>query len=87
MQLTSSFRQSYSKSFDTHCPLGPALLLSNPSGRWGGDDNTYAEKGSYRDGSGLLLQTYLNGKLMQNTSTSDMIFDVARIISFISVGA
>ncbi|AGG06685.1 Fumarylacetoacetate hydrolase family protein [Dehalococcoides mccartyi] len=31
-----------------------------------------------------LLETYLNGKLKQRTSTADMIFSIPRIVSFIS---
>ena len=56
---------SFSKSFDTHCPLGPALLAT--------DEPSMA----YSNGSGLLLQTHLNGKLMQNQTTSDLIFSAA----------
>jgi 2-keto-4-pentenoate hydratase/2-oxohepta-3-ene-1,7-dioic acid hydratase in catechol pathway len=51
---------SFSKSFDTHCPLGPALVLKSVLG----------------DARGLRLQTHLNGKLMQDDDTSDMIFDI-----------
>jgi 2-keto-4-pentenoate hydratase/2-oxohepta-3-ene-1,7-dioic acid hydratase in catechol pathway len=32
----------------------------------------------------LALETYLNGSLVQSTRTSDMIFDVATVVSFIS---
>lgn len=38
---------SFSKSFDTHCPIGPSLLTP--------------DAGTSADGSGLLLQTHLNG--------------------------
>ena len=59
---------SFSKSFDTFCPLGPALLVADPSVN---PDN-------------LRLETRLNGKTVQQSSTSDMIFNVAEIISFLS---
>lgn len=36
------------------------------------------------DPSDLLLETYLNGERVQSTRTSDMIFDVATIVSFVS---
>tara|TARA_B110000208_G_C11653962_1_gene389068 strand:+ start:164 stop:979 length:816 start_codon:yes stop_codon:yes gene_type:complete len=57
---------SFSKSFDTHCPLGPVLVMTSVIG----------------DGSGLQLQTHLNGKLMQNDSTSDMIFSIPKVSFF-----
>lgn len=63
---------SYSKSLDTHCPLGPALVPT-------------AELG---DGSGLRLTTWVNNETTprQNTSTSDLIFGIKKIVSFISTG-
>lgn len=36
--------------------------------------------------AGLMLETRLNGQVMQQASTSDMIFNVAQTISIISVG-
>ena len=59
---------SRSKSFDTFCPLGPALLVAHPSVN---PDN-------------LAISTRLNGVTVQESSTADMIFDVASIISFLS---
>ena len=35
---------------------------------------------------GLKLETRLNGQVMQSSSTADLIFDVARLVSLISVG-
>ena len=35
--------------------------------------------------AGLSLQTRLNGTVMQSTSTSDMVFDVATLVSLLSV--
>lgn len=56
------------KSFDTFCPLGPALVTA--------DDIT--------DPQNLSLSTTLNGQVMQQSTTGDMIFPVAKLISFIS---
>jgi 2-keto-4-pentenoate hydratase/2-oxohepta-3-ene-1,7-dioic acid hydratase in catechol pathway len=54
-----------SKSFDSFCPLGPAIALDvNPSR--------------------LGLQTLVNGQVKQSGNTSDMIFDIAFIVSYIS---
>ena len=68
--LGNSGQWSFSKSFDTHCPLGPALVTKDELG----------------DGSGLDLAMHLNGELMQSDSSSDMIFDVRKIIEFITIG-
>jgi len=59
---------SYSKSFDTFCPLGPGLLLEQ----------------SDVDPDNLRITTRLNGEVVQDSNTSDMIFDVRSLISFLS---
>jgi 2-keto-4-pentenoate hydratase/2-oxohepta-3-ene-1,7-dioic acid hydratase in catechol pathway len=56
------------KSFDTFCPLGPVLVTAD----------------EIPDPQTLRLCTRLNGQVMQDHSTSDMIFTVARIVSFLS---
>jgi len=61
---------SFSKGLDTHAPLGPALVPTSVLG----------------DGSGLRLETRVNGELRQNESTSSLIFGVKQIVSFISTG-
>jgi 2-keto-4-pentenoate hydratase/2-oxohepta-3-ene-1,7-dioic acid hydratase in catechol pathway len=56
------------KSFDTFCPLGPALVtrdeIPNPNA--------------------LRIKTILNGQAMQDWSTDDMVFDVPALIVFLS---
>lgn len=57
------------KSFDTFCPISPAIdaaEISNPQR--------------------LLLETRLNGELMQQANTKDMIFPVAALIAELSRG-
>lgn len=56
------------KSFDTFCPLGPALVTA--------DDMP--------DPQTINLSMTLNGNVMQQGCTDDMIFTVAKLISFIS---
>jgi 2-keto-4-pentenoate hydratase/2-oxohepta-3-ene-1,7-dioic acid hydratase in catechol pathway len=56
------------KAIDTFAPIGPVLTLSQ----------------SIPDPQDLKLTTRLNGELMQDASTGQMIFSVARIISSIS---
>ncbi|MDX2130601.1 MAG: fumarylacetoacetate hydrolase family protein [Planctomycetota bacterium] len=58
------------KSFDTFCPVGPRVVPA-------------AEVG---DPQALRLVTKVNGAVMQDTRTSDMIFDVARLVSDLSRG-
>jgi 2-keto-4-pentenoate hydratase/2-oxohepta-3-ene-1,7-dioic acid hydratase in catechol pathway len=58
------------KSFDTFCPLGPELV-------------TAAE---LPDPQNLRLTCELNGKVMQDANTSDMIFPVAELIAYLSTG-
>ncbi len=56
------------KSFDTFCPIGPAIVTTD----------------EIPDPQNLNIRTVLNGKTMQNENTADMIFPVAEIVSFLS---
>ena len=56
------------KSFDTFCPVGPCLVTID----------------ELPDPSNLTLRTYVNEEKMQEASTSDMIFNVPTLISFLS---
>lgn len=56
------------KGFDTFCPLGPRLVTPD-------------EIGESQD---LRIRTYLNGEVMQDSSTADMIFPVAELVAFLS---
>lgn len=56
------------KMVDTFGPLGPALVTPDEVG----------------DVQNLRLQTYLNGELMQDGNTQDMLFSVAFTISYIT---
>jgi len=56
------------KSFDTFCPLGPYLVT----------------KDAVKNADELRIWTMLNGEIMQDSNTSDMIFDIPAIISDIS---
>ena len=59
------------KSFDTFCPLGPELVTAD----------------KLQDPQNLRLTCELNGEVMQDANTGDMIFPVAELISFLSTGA
>jgi 2-keto-4-pentenoate hydratase/2-oxohepta-3-ene-1,7-dioic acid hydratase in catechol pathway len=56
------------KSLDTFCPLGPALVTADEIG----------------DPQALRLRSLVNGEVMQDASTSEMLFGVASLISFCS---
>lgn len=56
------------KTFDTFCPLGPWLVTAD-------------ELVSPHD---LRIRTLLNGVVMQDSSTRDMIFDIPTLIAFLS---
>jgi 2-keto-4-pentenoate hydratase/2-oxohepta-3-ene-1,7-dioic acid hydratase in catechol pathway len=58
------------KSFDTFCPLGPAIVTTD----------------ELRDPQKLKIETKVNGQVMQSDNTSDMIFSVADLIAFLSDG-
>ncbi|MFH1437451.1 MAG: fumarylacetoacetate hydrolase family protein [Pseudomonadota bacterium] len=56
------------KSFDTFCPIGPWIVT----------------KDELRDPDNVRVQTKINGELFQDSSTSDMIFGTAAIVSHLS---
>jgi 2-keto-4-pentenoate hydratase/2-oxohepta-3-ene-1,7-dioic acid hydratase in catechol pathway len=58
------------KSFDSFCPLGPCLVSPD----------------EIANPNDLQIKTTLNGKTMQDWTTSDMIWDIPALISFLSEG-
>jgi len=60
----------FGKSFDTFCPLGPVLVSTSV----------------ISDPNKLQISAILNNKIVQKSNTSDMIFDVRRIIVHLSQG-
>ena len=59
---------NHAKSFDTFCPLGPVLVTKN----------------EIPQPNALRIRSILNGAVMQDSNTADMIFDVPAIIEFLS---
>ena len=59
---------SRGKTFDTFAPLGPVLVTPD----------------EIPNPNALRISTRLNGDVVQDSNTSDMIFDVPHIISFLS---
>lgn len=56
------------KSLDGLCPMGPAIVTVDELG----------------DGSGLRMYTKINGEIKQDSTTSDLLFDVPHIIEYLS---
>lgn len=56
------------KSFDTFCPLGPVVLTAD----------------EILDPQALSLWTRVNGEVMQDSSTAEMVFGVAELLAFCS---
>jgi 5-carboxymethyl-2-hydroxymuconate isomerase len=56
------------KSLDTFCPVGPVIVTAD----------------EISDPQRLRLTTAVNGELVQDSTTAEMIFDVAEILSFCS---
>ena len=54
------------KSLDTFCPVGPVVVTADEIG----------------DPQALGLETRVNGEIVQDSSTSEMVFGVAEILSF-----
>lgn len=58
------------KSFDTFCPMGPFLV----------------SRDEVPDPQNLAVRAVLNGEVMQDGNTRDMIFDVATLVSYLAQG-
>jgi 2-keto-4-pentenoate hydratase/2-oxohepta-3-ene-1,7-dioic acid hydratase in catechol pathway len=56
------------KSFDTFCPVGPELVPA----------------ADVPDPQALTIRAILNGEVMQDSTTANMVFGVAEIVSFVS---
>jgi 2-keto-4-pentenoate hydratase/2-oxohepta-3-ene-1,7-dioic acid hydratase in catechol pathway len=56
------------KTFDTFCPLGPVLVTRD----------------EVPNPNALAIRTTLNGEVLQDSNTSDMIFNVPALVSYLS---
>lgn len=70
MPETSGGQFCYAKNFDGFCPIGPKLVSPQVVG----------------DPQNLKIETRRNGKVVQSSNTSDMIFGVYKLLSFLSQG-
>jgi 2-keto-4-pentenoate hydratase/2-oxohepta-3-ene-1,7-dioic acid hydratase in catechol pathway len=69
-QFANAKQWDRGKSFDTFCPYGPYIVT----------------KDEIPDPHNLQVRTILNGKEMQNSNTKNLIFNVNKIISYVSQG-
>jgi 2,4-diketo-3-deoxy-L-fuconate hydrolase len=70
LQFSEGGQWTRSKSIDTFCPLGPYIATTDEIG----------------DPQNLFIRCILNGEVMQDGTTSKMIFPVAELVSFLSQG-
>ncbi len=56
------------KAADTFCPMGPCIV----------------DRAEIPDPQNLAIRTFVNGELMQQSSTSQMVFGVAALVAFLS---
>ena len=70
LQFSEGGQWSRSKSIDTFCPLGPFIATAD----------------EIEDPQDLSIRCILNGEVMQDGTTSKMIFPIAKLVSFLSQG-
>jgi 2,4-diketo-3-deoxy-L-fuconate hydrolase len=70
LQFDEGGQWTHSKSLDTFGPLGPWIVTAD----------------EIPDPQALRVRTTLNGEVMQDAGTADMIFGVAELIAFLSQG-
>jgi len=70
LQFSEGGQWTRSKSIDTFCPLGPFIATAD----------------EIEDPQDLFIRCILNGEVMQDGTTSKMIFSVAELVSFLSQG-
>jgi 2-keto-4-pentenoate hydratase/2-oxohepta-3-ene-1,7-dioic acid hydratase in catechol pathway len=70
LQFSEGGQWTRSKSIDTFAPIGPYI----------------ATRDEVPDPQNLYLRCILNGEVMQDSTTSKMIFSVAELVSFLSSG-
>lgn len=68
LQIRTDGQWTRGKGLDTFCPLGPAVVTRD----------------EVPDSQNLTVQTRLNGELMQDANTRDMVFSVPVLVAYIS---
>jgi 2,4-didehydro-3-deoxy-L-rhamnonate hydrolase len=68
LQFSEGGQWTRSKSIDTFCPIGPYIVT----------------KDEIEDPQNLSIRCILNGEVMQDGTTTKMIFSVAELVSFLS---
>jgi 2,4-diketo-3-deoxy-L-fuconate hydrolase len=68
VQMAASYQFSLGKSFDTFCPMGPAIVTLD----------------ELDDPSDLRITCRVNGEVVQDESSADMIVDVPHLVELLS---
>ena len=68
VQMAASYQFSLGKSFDTFCPMGPAVVTLD----------------ELPDPLDLRIRCLVNGEVMQDDTTADMIVDVPHLVELLS---
>ena len=71
VQYAAMGQFSMGKSYDTFCPMGPAIV-------------TLDELATVADPADLRITCRVNGEVKQDARTSDLIFDIPALVAFIS---
>lgn len=72
------------KTFDTFCPIGPAIVtVPSISGEWVCPVDTSTLVSS-PDPHNLGIRCRLNGRLVQNSNTSQLVHKTEALVSYIS---
>ncbi len=70
LEFKNPIRLFWSKSLDTFCPIGPGIVLHEDVG----------------NPNNLRITCKVNGEVVQDSSTKNMMFNVSKLISYISSG-
>lgn len=79
-------QMSFSKSFDQFCPLGPCIVSAKVNNAFLFRTQQLKYTQVVKNPHELFITTKINGELRQKGSTSDLIFNIPRIIEFCSQG-
>ncbi len=73
------------KGFDSFCPLGPGIVLQKGFKLASGNREFIKKSTKIIDNpDNLSVKTYLNGKIVQDFNTNDMIFSVSQLVEAVS---
>ena len=73
------------KGFDSFCPLGPGIVLQKGFNLVSGKSSFIKKRETFIENPNKLqVKAYLNGKVVQDFNTEDMLFNVSELVSHVS---